>query len=170
MAVTGHFEEARDLAWAANAYLDCAMRLCESLVDDEYQDSTHHFRVPLHLAYLAIELYMKAGILLGGQRYAPTHDLNELQKQFDEVNLGIALPIPSYLDQFIPKAADLFIEDPALTSSRHFERFRYYADRRGNPFPELEIADLRELKRELEELHRAAWKILMSVWPKQAGP
>lgn len=167
MTVTAHLEEADELSWIANAYLDCAIRLCESLVEDEFDRSLHHYRVPLHLAYLAIELYLKSGIRLRGQKFQLTHDLDKLQKQYDQAGLGIIFPIPRYLDQFIVRSEDLFTDDPAPTSAWHFERFRYNSDRKGVPFPELQLANLQELKKALEELHKAGMQIHHLIWKRK---
>lgn len=157
----------RRTVWIANAYVDCAIRLCESLVEDEFDRSLHHYCVPLHLTHLAIELYLKSGICLGGQKFKPTHDLDKLQKQYNQAGLGIIFPIPRYLDQFIVRSEDLFTDDPAPTSAWHFERFRYNSDRNGIPFPELQLASLQQLKKELEELHKAGMRIQQVIWKRK---
>jgi hypothetical protein len=155
---------AEELAWTANAYLDGAIYVCEGLLENEHENSSHHFRVPLHLGYLSLELYLKAGIALGGSLFSPTHDLDKLQREYDRAKTGIKLPTPSYFSGFTPTSLDLFREHKAPTSSWHFERLRYSSDKSGVQFPKLEMADVRALNDDLHALHRAGSQLLFKTW------
>lgn len=154
---------AEELAWTANAYLDGAMRICEGLLEDEHDQSSHHFRVPLHLAYLALELYLKAGISLGRALFPATHDLDKLQRLYDKAKVGIKLPRPSYFEKFTPRSLELCPGPTAPTMIQYFERLRYSSGRDGSLHPDLELADLKELKQELDELHRNGLRLLLKT-------
>lgn len=168
--------EAVELAWAANAYLHCAIGCCTQILDEGLECSAHHFRVPLHLAHLALELFFKAGIAIEGKRYRRTHDLGDLRSAYQEAGATIELPIPEYLAGLIPRffegdrQLELFedktVQSRSKPSAWHFERLRYYSDRSGVPFPELDPPDIRKLREDLEHLHHAALQIVIRVWPK----
>lgn len=158
-------EEAVELAWTANAYLDCAIRLCAYLLDEEYEQSIHHNRVPIHLAYLAIELYFKAGVSAARNEYPESHDLTELRELYKQAMPTWPLPLPSFIEKLMPsKSGDLFPDAPAWRVSRHFPRFRYYRDRNGRQFPELDLADIKQLYSELQDLHKSALSAMMEIW------
>lgn len=160
-------EEANELAWTANAYLDCAVRLCQSILDEGHEKSIHHNRVPLHLTNLAIELYFKAGLAAAQYNYPSNHELDELRKLYDQVMPDYPLPIPNFIEQLIPKQSEnLFADHPIPSSSLQFTRFRYYSDRSGRVFPNLAMADVRQLKIELENLHRSSFVLMMEIWRK----
>jgi hypothetical protein len=160
---------AEELAWTANAYLDGAMRICNGLLEDEHDQSSHHFRVPLHLAFLSLELYLKAGIALGRALFPATHDLDKLQRLYDKARVGIELPRPSYFSRFTPRSLELFPDHKAPTMGQYFERLRYSSGKDGSLFPDLELADLSELKEELEKLHRNGLKLLLkTIEPRSA--
>jgi hypothetical protein len=143
-------DEAVELSWIANAYLDAAIRICASIVEDDNEEHFYLNRVPLHLAYLALELYYKAGLSAFKKRFPPTHDLQKLRTLYAEAVPDIPLPIPSFIQSQIVRTEDLFLEDPGLSITDQFTRYRYYSDRKGNPFPELEPVDIPELYEELE--------------------
>jgi hypothetical protein len=170
-------KEAVELAWTANAYLDCAIGCCSQILDEGWEKSAHHFRVPLHLAHVALELFFKAGIAIEGKDYRRTHDLRDLQAAYQQAGATVELPIPEYLANFIPRffevpaQQELFergiVQPRSKSSAWHFERLRYHSDRSGAPFPELELPDLAKLKEDLELLHHAALQVVFHVWPKQ---
>jgi hypothetical protein len=159
---------AHELVWTANSYIDGAIYVCEALIKDGREQSPHDFRVPLHLSYLSVELFLKAGIAYSGTQYAATHDLDKLQQEYDRSAVGIHLPIPSYFSQFTtPATLDLFTNDKAPSASQHFERLRYGANKKGLRFPDLEIADLTQLNAELHSLHSAGSRLLWKICDTQ---
>jgi len=156
-------KEAIELAWIANAYMDGAERITEALIEDEHERSLHHFRVPLHLAHLAIELFLKAGICSAGRRPPATHDLQLLKEQYESVGGLPRLPVPSYLDEYQSSHPDLFDPNLSKPPRRTFERLRYYSDQAGRPYAQLELADLKQLQAELSQLHIAANWLLLAL-------
>src|SRR4051812_43370223 len=90
-------EEAIELAWIGNAYLDCAIRLCDSLLDEDYELDIHRNRVPLHLAFLALELFYKAGLAATHNTYPQHHDLKELRQLYDLALPDVPIPMPAFL-------------------------------------------------------------------------
>jgi hypothetical protein len=160
-----NFEElAHELVWTANSYIDGAIYVCEALIKDSREESPHDFRVPLHLAYLAVELFLKAGIAFSGKQFSVTHDLDKLQQEYDSSTLGFDLPIPSYFSRFTtPATLDLFKNDKAPGASQHFERLRYGTNRSGMRYPDLEIANLAQLNDELHSLHSAGSRLLWKI-------
>jgi hypothetical protein len=159
-----HHEEAIELSWTANAYLNCADRLCKELIDDECDRSLHHYRVPLHLTFLGLELFFKAGICAAGRHYPKHHDLAKLRALYADVMPDVPLPIPSYFEKLIPESLDLFEELPAPDLQLHFSRLRYASDRSGKRFPEHEIVDLKEFQKELDTLTYAAQRMQLKLW------
>lgn len=160
-------EEAVELAWTANAYLDSALCLCASLLEEGQERSIHHNRVPLHLAYLAMELYFKAGLCAVRNDYPKNHDLTELRDLYEQALPNWPLPMPSFIEKLMPsKSVDLFEDAPAWRVSQHFPRFRYYRDREGRQFPELAMADIRLLHSELRDLQRPAFSTMIEIWRK----
>lgn len=157
-------DEAIELAWTANAYVQSAAQLCSWLVDERYERDRHHYRVPLHVTYLALELGYKAGIAAANAPYSRSHDLVDLRAAYERHMPAIPLPIPTFIDRLLPQLTEeLFPDQPAATSTWQFTRFRYYADSRGRPFPELELADLQLLQQEIRELHTAITRLLVVV-------
>lgn len=159
-----HYEEAIELSWTANAYLNCADRLCKDLIEDELDHSLHHYRVPLHLTFLGLELFFKAGICAAGRQYPRHHDLAKLRALYAEVMPDVSPPIPSYFEKLIPDSLDLFEELPAPDLQWHFARLRYASDRSGKRFPEHEIVDLREFQKELDSLTLVAQRVQLKLW------
>jgi len=159
-------KEAIELSWTANAYLDCAQRLCKALIDEEYERSIHHNRFPLHLAFLALELWFKAGLAAAQRPYPKHHDLAKLRQLYLQAMPDIPLSLPSFFEKLIPTSRDLFEERPAPDLEYHFARLRYSSDRRGQPYPELAMADLSELRDELENPARATHAAQMRIWKK----
>jgi hypothetical protein len=161
---TAASSEAVELAWTANAYLDSAEQLCEWIIENEYERSRHHHLVPLHLAYLGLELYFKAALAAVNGSYPRHHDLVELRKLYDVALPNDRLPIPSFIETLLPlPIGELFPDDPAPSAAWQFTRFRYFADSSGRPFPPLERADVQRLKDEISELHVAGLKVLATV-------
>ena len=156
--------EAVELSWIANAYLDSAERLCAKLIDDDLDRSAYHYRVPLHLTFLGLELFYKAGICAAGRQYPRHHDLAKLRILYAEVMPEVPLPIPSYFEKQIRESLDLFEELPTADLQWHFARLRYTSDRSGKRFPKHEFADLKEFQKELDALtwatQRAHFKLL----------
>jgi hypothetical protein len=159
-----HREEAIELSWTANAYLNCADRLCKNLIEDEFDRSLHHYRVPLHLTFLGLELFFKAGICASGRSYPKHHDLAKLRALYAEVMPDVPLPIPGYFEKLIPESLDLFEELPAPDLQWHFARLRYASDRSGRRFPEHEMVDLKEFQQELDALTLATQRVQLKLW------
>ena len=157
------YEEATELAWMANAYLDSTRRLCASILEEEHERSVHHNRVLLHLSFLSLELYFKAGICTVNSKYPTHHRLEELRRAYDAAMPDLPIPIPVFIERLMPTTADLFEEHPAPNTAIHFQRFRYVSDRKGVIFPELELADVEELKKELDQIHYSAGKVLHRI-------
>lgn len=158
-------DEAIELSWTANAYLDCALRICRSLIEEGHEKSIHHNRVPLHLAFLGLELYFKAGISAARQEYPKHHDLAELQRLYSECWPSIPLPLPKFFDDLIPSMTpDLFADVSAPDLQWHFVRLRYSADRGGHPFPRLPMEDIAKLSEELELISRYASQLQLKIW------
>jgi hypothetical protein len=156
--------EAVELSWIANAYLDSAERLCAKLVADNLDDSAYHYRVPLHLAFLGLELFFKAGICAAGHQYPRHHDLVKLRTLYIEVMPDVPIAIPNYFEMQRHDSLDLFDDFPTVDLQWHFARLRYASDRNGRRFPKHEFADLKEFQRELDTLtystQRLHFKIL----------
>jgi hypothetical protein len=127
-------QEAMELSWSANAYLACAGRLCNNLIDDHLVRSPHHCRVALHLAFLALELWFKSALAAVQCSYPARHNLDELRKLYNRVMPDIPLAIPSYLEDLIPRSGDLFANAKAPGLEQHFLRLRYASDRHGPSF------------------------------------
>jgi len=156
--------EAVELSWIANAYLDCAERLCKVLIKDNLDRSLHHYRVPLHLTFLGLELFFKAGISASGRQYPKHHDLAQLRILYAEAMPDTPLPIPSYFEKLIPDSLDLFQDLPAPDLQWHFARLRYTSDRKGNRFPEHDLVDIEEFLKELETLSLATQRVQFKLW------
>jgi hypothetical protein len=163
-AKSSHDEEAIELSCTANAYLNCAERLCANLIEDKCDRSLHHYRVPLHLTFLGLELFFKAGICASGRQYPKHHDLAKLRALYAEVMPDVPLPIPSYFEKLIPESLDLFADLPAPDLQWHFARLRYASDRRGKRFPEHERVDLKEFQKELDTLTFATQRVQLKLW------
>jgi hypothetical protein len=161
---TKHRAEAIELSWTANAYLNCAERLCESLSKDDFEWCPHHCRVPLHLTFLGLELFFKAGIAASGRQYPKHHDLAELRGLYAVAIPDIPLPIPTYFEQRIPESLDLFSELPAPDLQWHFARLRYPSERSGTRFPDTDMIDLKELQKELDSLTYATQRVQLRLW------
>lgn len=159
-----HQEEAVELSWTANAYLNCAERLCKDLIENELDRSLHHYRVPLHLTFLGLELYFKAGICASGRQYPKHHDLARLRVLYAEVMPDVPLPIPSYFEKLIPDSLNLFEDLPAPDLQWHFARLRYTSDRSGKRFPEHEMVDLKTFLTELDTLTLATQRVQFKLW------
>ncbi len=159
-------QEAMELSWSANAYLDCAGRLCNNLIDGHLVRSPHHCRVALHLAFLALELWFKSALAAVQCSYPARHDLDGLRKLYNRVMPDIPLPIPSYLDDLIPRSGALFADAKAPSLEQHFLRLRYPSDRHGRPYPDLQMLDLAVLAVELNRLSWEAQKVQLKIWVK----
>ena len=155
--------EAVELLSIAGAYLDCGIQLCESLLEGETND-VHRNRVPLHLAHVALELYFKAGLLAAGHTYPRTHDIVALQREYEQALPECPLRLPRFVEDTIPTTLELFADMPSTESRFQYERFRYYADKQGRPWPELPKVDLEQLTRDLEKLNRDAAKATFEIW------
>jgi hypothetical protein len=163
-------EEAVELAWIGNAYLYGARELCTRLIDDDHERSLHHFRVPLHLAYLALELFYKSGIASSGQIYPTHHRLRELERDFKKTVPSLDVPIPTYLAQLLPRDLDPYTQEmfPDLPLPREadgplFERLRYVSGRNRVRFRDLELADLRSLQEDLDKMSDTATRLLLHL-------
>jgi len=160
-------QDAVELCWTANAYLDCAVRICRSLIEEGHEQSIHHNRVPLHLAFLGLELYFKAGIAAAGREYPKHHDLATLQTLYSELWPAVHLPIPKYFENLLPSLTrDMFDDVPTPDLQWHFSRLRYSADRRGQPFPSLLMEDVAKLRDELEEISGYTLGVQQAIWKK----
>jgi hypothetical protein len=158
-------DEAVELSWTANAYLDCALRICRSLIEEGHEKSIHHNRVPLHLAFLGLELYFKAGISAARQEYPKHHDLTKLQRLYSERWPGIPLSLPKFFDDLIPSMTPDFFDDVSTPDLQwHFARLRYPVDRGGHPFPRLPMEDIEKLSEELELISRHASRLQLKIW------
>jgi hypothetical protein len=156
--------EAGELSWMANAYLTSAVRLCDDILKQEWERSPHHCCVVLHLAYLALELWLKAGISAARRPYSRGHDLSQLRNEYLEVHGKRPLPIPSYFERLIPHTHDLFSDYPAPLIEQLFPQLRYASDGRGHSYPDLELPDMRALSEELDSLHIAAAHVQREIW------
>ena len=158
-------DEAIELSWTANAYVDCALRICRSLIEDGHEKSIHHIGFPLHLAFLGLELFFKAGISAARQDYPKHHDLAALQARYSELWPRVPLPIPKFFDDLLPSTtSDMFDPVAAPDLQWHFARLRYSADRSGHLFPRLPMEDLEKLRDELEVISGYASRLQLEIW------
>jgi hypothetical protein len=112
------------------------LRICRSLIEDGHEKSIHHNRVPLHLAFLGLELYFKAGISAARREYPKHHDLAELQQMYADLWPDIPLPIPKFFDDLIPsRSRDLFDDVPVPDLQWHFARAEVFGRCAWLPVP-----------------------------------
>ena len=83
-----------------------------------------------------------------------------------EAGMRSASLVGEELGVVVGQAGDLFEDAPAWRVSQHFPRFRYYRDRKGRQFPELDMADINLLHSELQELQRSAVSTMIEIWRK----
>lgn len=155
-------EEAVELAWTGNAYLDCARRICSSLLEDGDESSIHHNRVPLHLIHVALELFYKSSLMAVRRHYPPIHDLVKLESEYRSALPELPLELPSFLHSLA--SPDLFESKRPKPSEVQHERYRYFSDRTGRPFPELDMVNLQQLQKDIDSLSRNANKIMQGIW------
>lgn len=154
--------EAIELSWTASAYLDSAIRLCESLIEGGLEDSRYDNRVILHLVFLAAELSFKAGLAAAQVNYPKRHDLRLLRDAFSAA-VDVNLELPGFLHEVISDCENHFEEFPAPRPEASFERYRYNSDHAGRAFPRLKMVDLRDLLVELKALKKGALTLFMWI-------
>ena len=76
-------QEAVELAWTANAYVDASIDLCDKLMEDEDDQNIYSNRVVLHLVFLGLELCYKAGIESFSNKKPKGHELKLLRDEYD---------------------------------------------------------------------------------------
>ena len=162
------------LYFTGHAFIAGAERLCEHALEE--REDGHHVpedvRVILHMAYLGVELYLKAGLIVSGVPYPKHHDLRALRQKYVAEGLDLPLELPHFLSSLL---GDVDPELPELTPvpmGRHFERYRYTCDHNGRPFPPLPAVDWTTVHDDLVRLKGSAMTWLYPVlrgWRKPNG-
>jgi HEPN domain-containing protein len=112
--------------------IQSAKSLCIELGEHPERLSWPRGSVVYYLSHLAVELFLKACLLRKGRRFA-THEISELQDAFAEVFPG-RKGIQTMWDINIVELAELGPEPgDRRIRAREDEKFRYFADRQGNP-------------------------------------
>jgi hypothetical protein len=156
--------EAFELAGTAAAYVDSAQRLCDSFIEDEYDRSLHYHKVVLFLTRHAIEVCCKAWLTLQKIAHKKNHDLATLHDQYCEAMPPIPLPLPTVLKSRISRTYDLFDDLPSQEKDLEHDQLRYAFDRAGDPYPRTDVAPLRELKMELDQVAIAIQDVQLTIW------
>jgi len=162
--VTRRRIEAIELLWSGNAYIDCASRLCQSLIDSDDADSRYDNRVVLLLVHLGLELLYKGALSGYEQSYPKNHDLRTLNSAWAKAAPHLSLELPTFVRDLIDRHEHVLPNIELEKLDLHFERFRYYADRSGRPFPDLTPVDIHDLGVELGRLKKTAMLLTIDVW------
>jgi len=143
--------ECADLTLTADSYLDAARLVCEDMVGGW---SDYDMRVVQHLVHLALELFLKAGIVRAGANYPRSHDLTVLLREHDAVS-EFRVKIPQFIQDKRGPATDLFPDYESKALAKFDERLRYPVDREGrwwrdhtDDAPESVLKDIDELSRQ----------------------
>ena len=112
--------------------IQSAKSLCTELGEHPERLSWPRGSVVYYLSHLAVELFLKACLLRKGRRFA-THEISELQDAFAEV-FPDREGIETMWDINLVELAELGPEPgDQRIRAREDEKFRYFADRQGNP-------------------------------------
>ena len=156
-------EEALELSMTANAYLGCAQRLCEMLIQDGDAKSVYDNRVVLHLTALAVELSFKAGIAAFSPPYPKHHDLARLQSAYSDAGVTPTLALPGFIVVLIGSNQNHLEGFKPPNIGVELERLRYCSDRSDRPFPRPRMVDLEELSEELQELQKSSFSLFLEI-------
>ena len=77
--------------------------------------------------------------------YKKSHQLIILKEEFENIYPEHAFDIPPLISGFHEGREDLFGKAPDRQEGPQHERFRYYADRQGNPWPKLETEEVKAI-------------------------
>ena len=145
-------KESEEMLWMSQAYADAALHLCESMLDEEFDFTEYKVKVPLFLIHQSLELCFKAAILKSSGSYKKSHELIRLQEEFERLYPKYKYELPSLISGLHKGWDDLFGTVPDRIEGPQHERFRYYKDRKGNPWPNLDLNDVKEFKCQIEDV------------------
>jgi len=142
-----------ELSWMSLAYIDAGVFLVESIINDDFPDSSHRSLVPLFLIHQGLELLYKSALKFKQGAYPTTHDLRKLRAQFEEHFPEFSFHVPEHV---------LGKESVSSASSNviQHERLRYPTNRREQFWSntsEVELADIVESLPELQKASLLVW-------------
>ncbi len=144
----------------ATAYIDSSIKLFEAMREGSVHLDFPHAQVSAYLFIQSLELFLKAGIGISGNKVPGIHNNKQLYNQFKNL-------YPGKKYDFIGDIAGATIERPDCPES---EFLRYPVDKSGAPWiPELDFVNFStwcEQTRLFREDYHRLFPLLKARWTK----
>jgi HEPN domain-containing protein len=108
----------------ARAYFDCSHFLFAEMVEEELDRNYHRALVAVSLFMHSIELLLKAAVVQTGKEISPSHDLEQLYRQYKKLYPGTKFEFTGDILSVVTPRSDM----------PHNEFPRYPMDHAGKPW------------------------------------
>lgn len=157
-----HASEATELSWLSLAYIDSGIFMAESIVNDDFSDSSHRALVPLFLIHQGLELLYKSALRAKGICYTKTHNLRTLETEFRKNFPELTFKVPEVILASKSMNEELFPDFDLQAKVQH-EKLRYPTDNKCRPWSANDSIDLMGSIEDIVALNKQSMKTWLKV-------